>query len=171
MKLVRLIILMVLSLLTVAIVGCSQPPVTGTLTDDLGREVRLEGIPQRIISLAPSNTEILFALGLEDRVVGVTEFCDYPEAAKVKPKVGGFSTVDIERIVALEPDLILAGSIHEAKIIPRLEQLDLTVVALAPKTLDRVLANISLVGEITGQSDEANRLIDSLAGWRHKYCP
>jgi iron complex transport system substrate-binding protein len=163
MKLVKFsIFIIVLSLLVGLVGGCQPQPAGGAFTDDLGREINIDYIPQRIISLSPSNTEILFALGLGDRVVGVTEYCNYPEEAQTKPKVGGFSTVDIEKIVALEPDLILAGNIHAAKIIPRLEQLGLTVVALAPKTLERVLANISLVGEINGQTDEANHLVSSL---------
>ena len=123
MRLLRLLIgvLMILSLLT-TMIGCSQQPLPGTFTDDLGREVSINKVPQRIISLAPSNTEVLFALGLEDKVVGVTEFCNYPEAAKAKPKIGGFTTVDIERVVALEPELVLATSIHGETVIPALEK-------------------------------------------------
>lgn len=160
-KLLGIVIILV-SLLLSTVTGCRSQFQPGTFTDDLGREISIEGIPQRIISLAPSNTEILFALGLGDRVVGVTEFCNHPEAAIAKPKIGGFSTVDIERIVALEPDLILASSVHETKAIPVLEEVGLTVVALAPKTLDRVLANIVLVGEVTGRSQEATQLVTSL---------
>ena len=88
------------------------------MTDQLGRVVKLEKVPERIVSLAPSNTEILFALGLGDKVVGVTEYCDYPEAAKDKDKIGGYTTVDIERVVAIEPDLILATSRHTGEVIP-----------------------------------------------------
>jgi len=160
-KLLGIVIILV-SLLLSTVTGCQPQFQPGTFTDDLGRGVSIEGIPQRIISLAPSNTEILFALGLGDRVVGVTEFCNHPEAAIAKPKIGGFSTVDIERIVALEPDLILASSVHEARVIPTLEQFGLTVVALAPKTVDGVLANIILVGKITGRSQEATQLVTSL---------
>ena len=79
-----------------------------TITDDLGREVTLEGIPSKIVSLAPSNTEILYALGLEDKLVGVTEQCNYPEEAMGKEKVGGFVDVDMEKVIAINPDLILA---------------------------------------------------------------
>ncbi|MBA7704709.1 Vitamin B12-binding protein [subsurface metagenome] len=160
-KLLGIVIILV-SLLLSSVTGCRSQFQPGTFTDDLGREISIEGIPQRIISLAPSNTEILFALSLGDRVVGVTEFCNHPEAAIAKPKIGGFSTVDIESVVALEPDLILATSVHETKVIPRLEQLGLTVVALAPETLDRVLANIVLVGEVTGRSREATQLVTGL---------
>ena len=156
------IVIILLSLLLSVVAGCQPQFGSGNFTDDLGRVVSIDSIPQRIISLAPSNTEILFALGLGDRVVGVTEFCDYPEAAKAKPKIGGFTTVDIERVVALEPDLILAGGIHQNETIPKLESLGLTVFALAPKTVDGVLENITLVGEITGSSQEAARLIASL---------
>lgn len=154
-------ILLMVALLFLAM-ACAPEPLPGTFVDDLGRTVDIEKVPQRIVSLAPSNTEILFALGLEDKLVGVTEFANYPEAAKAKPKIGGFTSVDIERVVSLEPDLVLATNIHEGTVIPALEEVGLTVLALAPKTLDRVLANIILVGEITGKSQEATRLVTSL---------
>ncbi len=153
---------MLMVALLLSATACLPEPLPGTFVDDLGRTVNIEKVPQRIISLAPSNTEILFALGLEGKLVGVTEFCNYPEAAKAKPKIGGFATVDIERVVSLEPDLVLATSIHEGTVIPALEEVGLTVLALAPKTLDGVLANITLVGEITGKSREATRLVASL---------
>jgi iron complex transport system substrate-binding protein len=163
-RLVKLVIIgiVLLSLIVSTVAGCQQPSLPGNFTDDLGRDVQLDSIPQRIVSLAPSNTEILFALGLEDKVVGVTEFCNYPDAAKAKPKIGGFNTVDIERVVALGPDLILAASIHDKTVIPALEKVGLTVFALAPKTLDEVLASIALAGEVTGKSQEATRLVTSL---------
>jgi iron complex transport system substrate-binding protein len=128
------------------------------VTDQLGRLVQLGEVPQRIVSLAPGNTEILFALDLGDRVVGVTEYCDYPPEAQGKPSVGGFSTPNIEEVVALSPDLILATSIHE-KSIPQLEDRGLTVFVLNPKTLDEVLESITLVGEISGKDEEASILV------------
>ena len=142
--------------------GCTPQSPPGNVVDDLGRTVNIEEIPQRIISLAPSNTEILFALGLGDRVVGVTEYCNYPEEATAKPKVGGFSTVDIEKVVSLEPDLILATRIHSKTVIPALEELGLTVAALAPGCIDEVLNSITLVGKITGQDKQASRLVNDL---------
>lgn len=144
--------------------SCASPSPPGNVVDGLGRTVNIEQIPQRIISLAPSNTEILFALGLGDRVVGVTEYCNYPEEAKAKPKVGGFSTVDIERVVHLEPDLILATNIHSQTVIPALEELGLTVLALTPASLDELMSNITLVGKITGQDKPASNLVDDLGG-------
>jgi len=163
MRLVRLgSCIVLLSLIINTVAGCQQQSSPGTFTDGLGREVSIDKVPQRIISLAPSNTETLFALGLGDRIVGVTEFCNYPEAAKDKPQIGGFNDVNIERVVALEPDLVLATSIHEKTVIPALEKVGLTVFALAPKTLDNVLASITIVGEVTGKSLAASRLAASL---------
>ena len=139
--------------------GQSESGFPLNVTDQMGREVRIEKIPERIVSLSPSNTEIIYALGLEDKLAGVTEFCDYPKAAKDKPKVGGFSTVDIEKVVESEPDLILAANIHEDEVIPRLEGLGLTVLALNPKTLDEVLETITLVGKCTGEREGAAQLV------------
>jgi len=128
------------------------------VADQAGRTVRVEKLPEKIISLAPSNTEILYALGLEDKLVGVTEYCNYPEAARQKPKIGGYSTVDIEKVVEIAPDLILATNIHRDEVMPRLERLGLTVFTLDPKTVDEVLEIINLVGKITGKEEEASHL-------------
>ena len=104
------------ALLGIALVltACNPGEQTPTqyVVDDLGRLVTINGTPERIISLAPSNTEILFALGLGDRVVGVTMYCDYPPEAQDKEKVGDYYGPDIEKIIALEPDLILATDFH-----------------------------------------------------------
>ena len=143
--------------------ACTTEDLPGTFIDGLGRTVNIEEMPETIISLAPSNTEILYALGLEDKVVGVTEYCDYPEAAQDKPKIGGFSTVDIERVVEIQPDLILAANKHKDDIIPALEGLGLTVFALDPKTLDELLEAITLVGEITGQEEAASLLVTEMS--------
>lgn len=159
---VRNCLLVLLSLALFLGPGCASPSPPGNVVDDLGRTVNIEQIPQRIVSLAPSNTEILFALSLGDRVVGVTEYCNYPEEAKAKAKVGGFSTVDIERVVYLEPDLILATRIHSKTAIPALEELGLTVLALAPGSLDELMSNVTLVGKITGQDKMASKLVNDL---------
>jgi len=120
-------------------------------------------VPERIISLAPSNTEILFALGLGDRVVGVTEFCDYPEAAKSKQKVGGYSTPDMEKVVSLNPDLVLAAAIHEGDVVPELKRRGIRVITLKPTTIDEVLnVVIPLVGVVTGTDEASSALVTSL---------
>jgi ABC-type Fe3+-hydroxamate transport system substrate-binding protein len=134
-----------------------------TIADDLGRSTTIKSKPERIISLAPSNTEILFALGLGDKVIGVTEYCNYPEEAKEKKKIGGYVTPNIEKIVALQPDLVLAAHGLPIEVIDALERYNLTVVGLHPKNLDDILYDIRLVGEITGQSDNASVLVANMA--------
>ena len=139
------------------------PPAEGDafpleIVDQAGRAVRIEKLPEKIISLAPSNTEILYALGLEDRLVGVTEYCDYPEAARQKPNVGGYSTVDIENVVDIEPDLIFATNIHKDEITPRLEGLGLTVVTLDPINLEEVMEAVNLMGRVTGKGEAASHI-------------
>jgi len=167
-KFYRLCTSYLLAALTILLLtSCAPPPeVTPAsvteITDQLGRVVSLDKSPQRIISLAPSNTEVLFALGLADRVIWVTKSCDYPPEAQDKPTVGGFSTPNIEAIVALSPDLILVAPRHEAEIIPQLEQKGLTVLALKLKTLDEVLDGIALVGRITGEEETAAGLVTEM---------
>jgi iron complex transport system substrate-binding protein len=118
--------------------------------------------PQRIVSLAPANTEILFALGLGERIVGVTRFCNYPPEALEKPKIGDFDAPNIEEVVAAAPDLILAANIHKDKVIPQLEAKGLTVVALSPGTVAEVLEAITLVGKITGKDQAAADLVKDM---------
>ena len=126
-----------------------------TVTDQLGRTVTIDAIPQTIVSLAPSNTEILFALGLGDRMEGRTDYCNYPAEAGSVPSIGGFSTPNIEEIVALEPDLIVATTMHETEIIPQLEDFGFTVVGLDPTNLEETIDAITLVGDVTGTEDTA----------------
>jgi len=133
-----------------------------TVTDDLGREVTIEGTPSRIVSLAPSNTEILFALGLGDKVVGVTEYCDYPEEALSIEKVGGYSDANIEKIVAINPDLILAEDLHKTEVIPALEDLGFTVVAIVPYTLQEVMDSINFIGMITRAEAAAEQIANDM---------
>jgi iron complex transport system substrate-binding protein len=159
--LLPLISICIILILTTACAPAAPAP-PGATVDDLGRSVNIEQIPQRIISLSPTNTEVLFALGLGDKVVGVTEFCNYPPQALGKEKVGGFSTPDIEKIIALQPDLILASSIHVQEVIPALEERKLTVFALAPENLDEILVSIQTVGKITGRQKEALRLVTQM---------
>jgi len=140
----------------------SQSLMPEVIADDLGKPVIIDKIPQRIISLSPSTTEILFALGLGDKVVGVTEFCNYPVEAGRIEKVGGYSTTDIEKIITLQPDLILAGSIHVQEVIPALEEKGFTVFTLAPKNLDGILQDIRVVGEITGKGKEASEFVTQM---------
>lgn len=130
------------------------------IIDDLGRSVVIEGIPQRIVSLAPSNTEILFALGLGDRVVGVTDHCDYPEEAQDLPTVGGYYTTNLEAIIALDPDVVFTDG-HDP-VGSHLDQLGVTMVVLQPPDIAGIFDDIELVGEITGTEEEAEELVDDM---------
>ncbi|MEW6227756.1 MAG: cobalamin-binding protein [Bacillota bacterium] len=133
-----------------------------TVIDDLGREVVLRRTPGKIVSIAPSNTEILFALGLGDKVVGVTDSCDYPEAAKSKPKVGSVE-LDYEKIVEIAPDLVVAVGSLQRQAIDRLSELGVCVLAVDPKTVDGVLAAVTLIGKATGAEDRAAMLVAELS--------
>lgn len=129
-----------------------------TVKDDAGRSVTIKAKPQKLVSLAPSNTEILFALGLGDRVVGVDEISDYPEAAKAKPKVGGYSKTNIEAVVAAGADLVLASGITSKDVLAALEGQGQTVLVLNPTDLPGVLENLSLVGQVADANAEAAKL-------------
>lgn len=165
-SLLLLSLLLCISALLIPAAGCNTDSQEGfegvTITDDLGREVTIETEPMKIVSLAPSNTEILFALGLGDRVVGVTDICDYPDEALDIEKVGGYSGVDIEKIVAIDPDLILAEDLHKTEVIPALEDLGFTVVAIVPYTLQETMDSIKLIGELTGTEETAAQIVDDM---------
>jgi iron complex transport system substrate-binding protein len=134
------------------------------LTDDLGRTVELGAEPERIVSLAPSNTEIVCALDACDRLVGVTDFDDYPpEVADVTDMVIQ-TQVDVELVVEAEPDLVLAAGneLTPTATIEQLEELGLTVLVLYPETLDEVYANIELLGAALDAPEEADALVASM---------
>ncbi|MHB8104674.1 MAG: ABC transporter substrate-binding protein [Dehalococcoidales bacterium] len=138
----------------------TQTPSSFTIKDYYGREITIKNNhPQKIVSLAPSNTEILFALGLGDRIVGVTQYSDFPPEATTKPSVGAYDNPNIEDIVAMEPDLVLATDAQSNSIYQQLENRGLTVVAIVPHNIPEVLQSITLIGKITGQDKEAASLV------------
>jgi len=113
---------------------------------------------KRIVSLAPSVTEILFALRLEPRVVGVTEVCDYPPEARRKPKVGDHQ-ISPEKVVALKPDLVVAHEVLNARVIPVLKRLGLRVLSANPNRFEKLFAFIRAIGEATDTAREAAQLV------------
>lgn len=129
-----------------------------TIEDDLGRQVTIQEEPQRIVSLAPANTEILFALGLGDKVVGVTDYCDYPVKAQDKDKVGDFYGPSVEKTIALEPDVILATGGIQEETVRQLESLGQVVVALNPANVPEVMDAIELAGKVTGRIKQAQQI-------------
>lgn len=132
-----------------------------TVIDDLGRTVTIEKKPERIVSLAPVNTEILFALGLGDKVVGVTEFCNYPPEAVNKDKVGGMTTVSVERVIKLNPDLVLALNLNGDETVDKLDDYFPVFVIDQQKVerIEDIFTRIELVGKMTGEEERANALV------------
>lgn len=135
-----------------------------TITDGTGRDVEIKAAVQKVVSLSPSNTEILFAVGAGDATVANTKYCDYPEAAADLPKVGGFSadSISIETIVSLKPDLVLADAGGQTSLIEVLEKANIPVIALKASSFDDVYANIEIVGKVTGHKEEATELVKSM---------
>jgi iron complex transport system substrate-binding protein len=129
------------------------------LTDFLGTAVTLSKFPERIISLTPSNTEIVYALGLESKLVGVDAFSDYPEAAKALAKVGDFNGPNLETIVALKPDLVLAGNKLQKDVIDKIKALNINVVAAEATEYNDVAKSIELIGKLTGTEAKATDLV------------
>ena len=135
-----------------------------TVVDDAGREVVIEDEPERIVSLAPSNTEIVCALDACDRLVGVTDFDNSPPEVAEIDKVVTMAQVDAEAVVAAEPDLVLAAGneLTPTAAIDQLSDLGLPVLVLYPESLDEVNADIELVGRAIGQEPEAVELVESI---------
>jgi iron complex transport system substrate-binding protein len=134
------------------------------LTDGLGREITLAGPAQRIISLAPSNTEILYEVGAGGQVVAREDFTNFPPEALDLPSIGGgFSELNIELILSLEPDLVLAASLTAAEQIQALEDLGLTVFQISnPADLDGLYDNMRIVAQLTGHEEDAEAAIGVL---------
>ncbi len=129
------------------------------LTDDAGRDVRIAARPERIVSLAPANTEILYALGVGDRVVGVTTYDDYPPEVEGVAKVGDFAGPNLEAVAAAEPDVVFTATGVQADVIKQLEELGATVVAIDPRTLEGVYERIGTVASVVGAPDAGDELV------------
>ena len=154
--------------LIAAILGCrraEQPPTPRSLSvrDDLSHVVTLRQNPQRIVSLAPNVTEILFALGADSAVIGVTDYCDYPPAALTKPRIGGMLNPNLERIIELRPDLVLmSGSGNIKSDYEKLTSSGITVLVTYPRNVENVLASITAIGTLTGRNQAADSIAHAL---------
>lgn len=116
----------------------------------------------RIVSLAPSTTEILFALGLDKEIVGVSSWCNYPLEAGKRPKVGTMSDPNIEQILILKPDLILCTGLEQAPMIRKLEQIGLKVIVSNPSSIEELCLSIRSIGRLVGKGDAADRIVGSI---------
>jgi iron complex transport system substrate-binding protein len=132
-----------------------------TVTDDRGKQVTLPALPQRVVAIAPSATEIVFAIGASDKLVAVDDFSDFPAEAKALPKVGG-SRTSPERIIAQRPDLILA--VTQGNLAPGLEAQGQAVIVFDASDIDGVYKNILLIGQVLGRDQAAQELVARMRG-------
>jgi iron complex transport system substrate-binding protein len=163
-------LLVMILALSLTLAACAPAPAAApansaapiSLTDGLGREVTLAGPAQAVISLAPSNTEILFAVGAGEQVIAREQFSNYPEAALALPSIGDTQDQNLEEIVRLQPDLVLASDLNAPEQIKAIEDLGITVFSLAnPTDLEGLYENMRIVATLTGHQAEAEAWIES----------
>ena len=135
---------------------------SNSFVDDQGQVVQLEGAPQRIVSLAPNITEILFAIGLGDRVVGVTEFCTFPKGAQAVEKVAGFNTLSVEKIIAAKADLVLASRGNDREGVETLRKMGVPVFGVEIQSIEQLLERIERLGKLGGVEEQATALRQAL---------
>jgi iron complex transport system substrate-binding protein len=159
-----LLILITALLLGACTSGARHAAASITITDGMNRDVSINAPAQKIVSLAPSNTEILYAINAGKQIVGRDDLSDYPEDAKTIQSIGGsMGKLNLEAIVTLKPDLVLAAGIISPEQIKSLEDLNLTVYFLPnPETLEELYQNIETVGKLTGHAEDAAALNASL---------
>jgi len=152
----------------------TQDPATGdvqplVITDRLNRQVTLATRPVRIVSLSPETTELLFAIGAGQKIVGATEYCDYPKAANAIPRVGGGAVDSISReaILGVEPDLVLCRWDAHEPLVELFERLHIPILAIGPNSLSELFEETELLGKVTGHTTQAAALIKTMKG-RHR---
>jgi len=145
------------------LISLETSSVAKTVTDQLGRQVTVPDKPQRVVSLAPSITEIVFALDQGHRLQGVTTYSDFPPEAVKLPKVGSYVHLDLEKIVALRPDLCIAIKDGNPRVIAqRLESLKIPVYAVHPNNLETIMKTVLEIGTLLNAKDRANQLVRNM---------
>ena len=138
-------------------------PVSHSFTDEIGRKVEVPTVVKRIVSLAPNLTEIVFALGEGDHLAGDTDFCDYPAEATQKPRVGGPINPNLEQVVALAPDLVLATkAINRRETVEALARIGLPVFVTDPHSVDDMIASVEHIGNVLHAEKTAAPLVEDL---------
>ena len=180
----RLAVFLLIAILSISLVACNKDDSTPldnedvnnenenqssstsefplTITDFVGREVTIEEEPERIVSLAPSVKELIFAVGAGDKVVGVTDYDTYPEEVADIPKVGGFSGTNIEMVTAQEPDLIFASTLSGQEEVEALENLGIPVLVVEAKSIDQIYESINLISSINNAEEKGNEIINEM---------
>lgn len=168
---------LVLVLILAAAVGCApekevenpvdelaqETPVELSITDDFGNTITLEKAAERIVSLAPSNTEILFAIGAGDAVIGVTTFDDYPAEVLDIEKIGDFNGMNLERIIELQPDLVINYGEGVTEETQRLVEAGIIVAGFEPESIEDIAETINRIGVLTGKTQQAEALVQEMA--------
>jgi len=158
------------TLLLLLLVACghsgnqaSKQTSNDTVTDDYGRTVVVPAQPQRVVSLSPAVTEIIYALGAQEMLVGRTDFCEYPAEAQQLPSIGGISNLNIESILSLNPDLVISGSMVSKKVTDQMDAMGVPMVCVIEKPrFNALFDNISAIGRLVGKEHEADSLIENL---------
>ena len=145
-----------------ASVAATVAPGPISLRDDAGRVVTLAATPERIVSAAPSTTELAFAVGLGDEVVAVDEFSNYPPEAGSRTSIGSYIKPDLEAILGARPDLVLVTDVHLAELVPALDGQGISTLVLSARNIEGVLLNLLLLGRVAGNDAEAERVVADL---------
>lgn len=153
----RIVVLAVFTLALLSWLGCARDGAPGTATAEVA------GVPQRIVSMTPALTEILFSLGLGERVVGVTDYCDYPPEALEKTRIGGFSNPSVEAILALEPDLVLVSpNVGNREAALEVRRVGGPLVVVPAENLDDTFEAIEQIAHLSGVEERGDKLIRSM---------
>jgi iron complex transport system substrate-binding protein len=162
----KIIVISIVLLMVIALYGCGKKASsrdTVLFTDAMGRQVKIPKSVKRIVSMAPNVTEMLFAIDLDNEIVGVTDYCNYPESARSKTKIGGYYNPNIEVILSLSPDLIVATPDGYSKErIEKLDQSGIPVFIVNPLKIDDMLESIILLGRITGKEETASQVVEDM---------
>ena len=143
--------------------GHEQAAVSDTVTDDYGRTVVVPAQPQRVVSLSPAVTEIIYALGAQDILVGRTDFCEYPAEALDIPSIGGISNLNIESIMSRDPDLVISGSMVGKKVTDQMDAMGIPMVCVIEKPhFEALYDNIAAIGKLVNKEREADSLNNML---------
>ncbi|MGQ9609449.1 MAG: ABC transporter substrate-binding protein [bacterium] len=166
MKIIRIFVISLIIFYLLCLLGCGKRVSnrnTIEFTDDMQRQVKVPRSVKRIVSMAPNVTEMLFAIGLNEEIVGVTDYCNYPEIAKEKTKIGGYYNPNIEVILSLKPDIIIATPDGYSKErVAKLEQAGISIFLVNPRSLDDIFNSMIMLGNITGKKEIAEETVKKL---------
>lgn len=168
----KLVVLIAVMMMVFALTACGgsgsggELPEAGvypmTLTDGIGNTVVIEEEPDKIASLSPSCTEILYELGLGDKIIGVSTWCTYPEETKDVEQIGDTFSVNIEKLIEMETDLVFVSGHAGADAVSALDQAGIAVYTTSTVTLDDIYNNIAVMGAMTNTADKANAIVSDM---------